>query len=143
MLRSVVLPGDLPGLLVLEAALFPRFMWSERLLEAELGRGPGWVIGYVPVAYVLARVDGPIVDITRLGVTPAWQGRGFGAELLEKVIGLGKETMLTVEKANTRALKLYLRHGFRIAGALSCDAWVMRRPRQSARAEYSVPQLHR
>lgn len=143
MVRPVVVPGDLAALLLLEVVLFPDNAFSERLLTHELTVGQGWAVGSPARAYALTRDDG-IIDITRLGVLPGHQRQGLGSALLDHVIGLGKETMLTVEKANTSALRLYLRHGFQIAGELRRNgAWVMRRPAQRARAVYSVPHAQR
>jgi [ribosomal protein S18]-alanine N-acetyltransferase len=143
MIRPAVVPGDLPALLLLELVLFPGNAFGERLLEHELTTGRGWVVGSPAYGYALTRDDG-IIDVTRLGVLPDWQGKGVGSALLDHVIGLGKETMLTVEKANVRALRLYLRRGFEISGDLrKTGAWVMRRPAQSARALYSAPQAQR
>lgn len=153
MVRPVVLPRDLPALLRLETLLFPDHSWGERLLQHQLEQGRGWVASLDDSganAYALARDDGPIIDITRLGVAPEWHRRGLGSQLLKAVIGIGKDTMLTVEKRNAVALKLYLAHGFRIAGQLTGaqawhegGAWVMRRSRHIVRAENSAPHAHR
>jgi [ribosomal protein S18]-alanine N-acetyltransferase len=143
-IRPVVLPDDLPALLELETALFGGDnSLGEGLLRRELEIGFGWVIGTPAYAYALVRADGPLIDLTRIGVLPAWQGNGLGPALLEKVLSLGKETMLTVRKDNRRALKIYMAHGFQIVSHHPTDAWVMRRPIQSARAENSAPQAHR
>jgi ribosomal protein S18 acetylase RimI-like enzyme len=139
--RALQLPDDLPALLELEGLLFPRNAMGERLLAEELRGGYGWGIGSPLYAYVLAREDGRVVDITRLGVTPGHHGKGIGSQLLEKVISLGKESMLIVEMGNLRALKLYLRYGFTITGKLpTSEAWLMQRPAQKACEVYSVPQ---
>lgn len=142
MIRTVVLPDDLPAILLLEQTLFPENYIGEVLLRGEIEVGLAWVIGQPAYAYALVRTDGSLVDLTRLGVLPEWQGCGLGHKLLDKVLGLGKETMLTVSKINQRALALYLRYGFRIV-AHHPAAWVMRRPRYSTRTEYSTPQAHR
>jgi ribosomal protein S18 acetylase RimI-like enzyme len=143
MIRPVVIPDDLPALLRLEEALFGDNNMGEALLKKEIELGLAWVIGTPAYAYALVRPDGPLVDLTRLGVLPAWQGYGLGSALLERVLALGKETMLTVRKDNLRALKLYLAYAFQIVGHHPSDAWVLRRSGQSERAEYSVPQAHR
>lgn len=128
-------------LLQLEAVLFPHNALGERLLAQEIELGLAWVVGAPAYGYVLTRDDGYIVDVTRLGVAPAQQGRGVGSRLLKAALQLGRDTMLTVEKWNTRALNLYRRSGFIIVGSLvTSDAWVMKRAAQNACETYSVPQ---
>jgi len=127
MLRPLLVPEDVAAVACLESVLFPHNAMSEQLLEREAEAGFAWVIGSPPYAYALARDDGLLIDITRLGVAPLRHGQGCGSLLLDKILNLGRETILTVEKCNRRALRLYLRHGFFITGTLvTSDAWVMR-----------------
>ena len=127
MIRPVVLPDDLSAIALLEEALFPENNMGERMLLREMREGRAWVSGEPIHAYALVRQDGDIVDLIRLGVLPGWQNQGIGSRLLDAVLGLDEETMLTVEKRNHAAIRLYLAKGFGIAGALP-EAWVMRRP---------------
>lgn len=120
---------DVPALLTLEELLFPNAM-AERMLEHEVGRGWGWVEeiqeGRI-VGYALVRSDGPLLDLTRLGVDPTHQGRGVGKRLLEKVLEDGRDIILTVKKNNAHAIGLYRKYNFEIVGHLaSANAWVMR-----------------
>lgn len=64
--------------------------------------------------------------LSDLAVFPAYQGRGWGQELLSYCVNyslsLGKSKLtLDVETSNTKALNLYLREGFSIAKAT--DFW--------------------
>ena len=120
---------DAPQLVDLEALLFTNAM-APSMLGRELSYGPCFVIGEPVVAYALVREQSTMVDLLRLGVLPSMQGRGYGRKLLEHVVALGKDTMLTVLKENTRALHLYRSVGFSIVGELRVDgafAWVMLR----------------
>lgn len=125
---------DIPRLLELEQ-LFDNAM-TEPMLARELSAGSGGVFfspqtGTV-LGYVLLRYDQGLLDITRLGVDPAAQGQGIGPRLLEYALSEGHEAMLTVRKNNKRALRLYLKYGFKIAGHITVsDAWVLRRPAPS------------
>ena len=129
MIRLADLIHDAPRLVDLEALLFTNAM-APSMLGRELSYGPCFVIGEPVVAYALVREQPEVVDLLRLGVLPSAQGQGYGRKLLEHVIALGKDTMLTVLKENARALHLYKSAGFSIVGELRVDgalAWVMLR----------------
>lgn len=116
----------------LEILLFPSNCMNERTISNEIAAGECWLVldhqKENVWGYCLVRRDGELLDILRLGVVPEHQGQGIATLLLEKAIEAGQPTMLTVKKDNRRALKLYLRHGFRIVGQLASDnGWVMRR----------------
>ena len=118
---------DIDDIAGLEALLFDNSM-SPMMLTRELEVGQGFVIGTPLEAYALVREDGELLDLTRLAVQPAHQGRGLGAALLEHIIHLGRPVMLTVKKDNARALRLYRSRGFEIAGHVTAaSAWVLRR----------------
>ena len=81
----------------------------------------GVVAGYV--LYVNA-VE--CVDLSRLAVSPVYEGCGIGTALLQHVLDLGRPVLLCVEKTNQRALTLYKKHGFHVVGDYSSDnRWVM------------------
>lgn len=118
---------DVPVVVEMEEELFPENSMGERTLSTELSLGMGWVDDDPISGYLLARYDGGVLDITRLGVSPRARRRGVGTKLLEKALELGHPTILTVRKDNEAALRLYWKLGFGIVGHLPlADAWVMR-----------------
>lgn len=118
---------DADELATLEAELFPDNCLNEYTLAREISLGSGWCCTEAGgiVAYVLCRGNSYLVDIMRLGVLPAYQGRGLGTRLLRYAIEQAEHTMLTVLEENERALRLYRRHGFEIVGRLNGRGWVM------------------
>lgn len=128
---------DADVLASLDAQLFPENALNETTIANEIKHGMGWVIEVADeiVAYVLVRDDHQILDILRLGTRADYQKAGFGTELLERVLREDQQAMLTVKKSNRPALRLYLRHGFEIAGHLKeNDSWVMVRKATSSAA---------
>lgn len=118
---------DLECVCALELVLFPDNALSPLMLEHELTASWVFLLGDPVVAYAIVGRDGELLDLLRLGVDPAHQGRGAGARLLRHVLSLAQPVMLTVRKDNTRALRLYRKHGFELAGHFSEGAsWVMR-----------------
>lgn len=115
----------------LEMVLFPENCLNEYTLARELTLGKGFAIldeGHI-IAYMLCRGDAQLLDVMRLGVLPPYQGRGMGTRLLRRALELSESVMLTVVPTNTRALRLYHRHGFEIIGLLKdSSGWVMRTP---------------
>lgn len=114
----------------LEAAIFPEDCLNQLALRVELERGFGWmeVDGLDATGYVLARRDGDLVDILRLGVLPHARGQGLGRRLLETVLVEAPRAMLTVKKWNVPAMKLYRSAGFKVVGDLASHmSWVMLR----------------
>lgn len=76
------------------------------------------VNGY-PVGYVVAYVEGKIAHIISLAINPKWRRKGIGERLMlgmtECVRKSGVvEIRLEVREANTEALKLYEKLGYRI-----------------------------
>lgn len=127
--------GDTSRLLDLEVMLFDNSM-APSLFERERALGTCLVIGTPVFAYALVREQPEIVDLLRLGVLPVEQGKGYGRQLVEHVLAMGKDVMLTVRKSNQQAMWLYVSLGFRIVGELRADGstgWVMR---------YSLPTSH-
>ncbi len=94
-----------------ELVNYPRYCWVEELA--------GDVIGYA-----LARPQGDLLDLLRLGVQTEYQNIGYGTTLLRTVVNSSPTVMLTVQKKN-RAIKFYLRHGLYIVGDLG-ESWVMK-----------------
>lgn len=127
---------DLDGISEIEQLFFPNSM-SPRQLELELAAG-GIIIekeGDGPVCgYAIYRQEDGLLDLLRLGVHPEHQGRKIGSRILQRLLETEEHAILTVGKANERALRLYLKFGFQITGHLSHEAsWVMewRRPSTS------------
>lgn len=100
--------------------------FNERTIALEIESGGGWVIGDPIIGYALTQRDGDLLDLTRLGVHPDYQGKGFGAALLETVLKGNPKVFLTVRKDNKPAVSLYRHHGFRIVGEHhEASAWLM------------------
>jgi [ribosomal protein S18]-alanine N-acetyltransferase len=117
-------PADAPAVARLEAACFPD-PWSEAVLEAAFGRptfaawgidAPGGL-----VAYATLHLIGDELEILNVAVDRAWRGQGLGGRLLGCVLqqtdkmGMNRG-YLEVRAGNEPAKRLYLRHGFVVAG---------------------------
>lgn len=108
---------DAARVAALDAELFPEICWNENTVRREIQLGWGLVAsdpkGKI-LGYLLARLDGQIADITRVGVTKKFQRRGFGRLLLRAAIDVaeGGPLMLTVRRDNEAAKKLYLQERF-------------------------------
>ena len=117
----------------MEMVLFSDNCFNEATLRREIELGEGWVIydGEQLVGYLLAKRSGmpkrneSILDILRLGVRSSHQGKGIGTRMLKETLD-ENDAMLCVRRGNTRAIKLYYHHGFRILGHTE-DSWVMLR----------------
>lgn len=129
---------DADELAELERQLFPENCLNEFTLAREIALGSGWcfIEGGDIVAYVLCRGDNYLIDIMRLGVLPAWQGRGLGTDLLKQAVAQAEHSMLTVLPENERALRLYRRHGFEIVGRLNGHGWVLGTVRPGSRGHF-------
>jgi GNAT superfamily N-acetyltransferase len=76
----------------------------------------GEIVGVASLAPV-----GDRCKLRTLFVTPSQQGNGIGPELLKQVLSWrpSKETFLNVATYNQRAITLYERFGFKIAGPIA------------------------
>jgi len=124
----LALQSDAERIAEIDAELFPGNAFSRQQVYQEIVdyKGFSWVeecAGDV-VGYAIARPQGDLLDLLRLGVRSEYQGHGIDAELLAFVVKSSPVVMLTVQK-NNRAIKFYLRHDLRIVGDLG-DAWVMK-----------------
>jgi GNAT superfamily N-acetyltransferase len=75
----------------------PRLLWALTFIERKHPRAPHW---YLPI----------------IGVTPAWQGRGYGSALLGATLRrFDRERAPAYLEASTpRNVALYERHGFKV-----------------------------
>ena len=78
--------------------------------------------GAVGLAAVDPIVDGP--ELLSIGISPDYEGKGYGSEAFDRVIefirtkpfGDSDRVVLTCNKDNTRAMKLYESKGFSASG---------------------------
>lgn len=127
--------NDADELAELEKQLFPDNCLNEFTLAREIALGSGWCFTEADdiVAYMLCRGNDYLTDIMRLGVLPAFEGRGLGSSLLTRAMMLSCHTMLTVAPENERALRLYHHMGFEIVGLLKDNSgWVMGKAHQQS-----------
>jgi len=130
-MRSVT-REDVPAIAELEMELFPGNCFNERTLSREIDAGGGVVIydGSELIAYLLARWDWSILDITRVGVRAEHQGSGLGTKmLLDTMNSSHMDVILCAAKDNIVAVRLYHQLGFKIIGQL-WRSWVMIRPKE-------------
>lgn len=120
MIRPMTM-DDLPQVFAIEKELFASY-WSQRDFEYELSENEfarlfvkevdGTVIGFVGIREIFDRGE-----ITNLAVSSAYQGQGYGKEMLLYAINkMQKDRMeavfLEVRVSNRKALALYYKHGF-------------------------------
>jgi len=108
----------------LECELFPDNCWNSRTIVDQLDAG--WVAerdGLI-VGYALVAKSDALADLLRLGVTEPYRRQGLAGQLIELSLA-NHPAILTVQKGNP-AIRLYCRHGFKVAGVIE-SAWLMRR----------------
>ncbi len=116
--------GDMAPLAMLDGRAFdPVWHWTAQDLAELLMRGPiltaqidGTLAGYLSLL-----LDAEHATIARLGVDPAWQGRGIGHMLLLEALRLAQQAgatraILNTQATNQRSQHLYRRFGFRPTG---------------------------
>jgi [ribosomal protein S18]-alanine N-acetyltransferase len=144
-------PADLDQVLELERAVFGDEAWTRQMLAGELQQQPasrcylvaddaGCIAGYAGL--LGAGWQG---DVLTLAVATTRWGNGIGSALLEALLAEAArrgctEVFLEVRADNTRAQRLYRRHGFTEIGIRRGyyqpsgeDAVVMRRSLSGAR----------
>lgn len=122
---------DIPEICAIDYELFPDNNFNETTLRKEITEGLSYLLhvdGEL-AGYTLLRFElGGITDILRLGVRERFRRHGLGTVLLDNALRLGKTTMLTVRKGNDPAIRLYLKHGFKITGSMpQAYSWLMTR----------------
>lgn len=113
--------SDLPALLDLDNRTFEH-LWhkSGGTISEALARAASFTVALVGgqiVAYQWCEMYGQHAHLTRLAVDPNYQGRGIGAQLLQRamveVLGLGATLItLNTQENNQRSQTLYKRFGF-------------------------------
>lgn len=133
-LASVI--DDVDDLCTIDYELFPENNFNERTLSKQLTAGAGWVVrvsGHLAGYCLCSPTKGGLIDILRLGVREPARRTGVATQLLQTVIGLGHDVMLSVRKGNVPAINLYHKHGFRITGSMPQHySWVMRLKKTSS-----------
>lgn len=121
-----IVPQDATAIAELEEDLFPDNCFNSKTLEKEILAGLGTVHydSNVLVGYWFGRNGNGLTDILRLGVRESHQGQGLGKALLCHATGPTGKYMLTVRKDNEAAIKLYLKHEFRII-ADTGESWIL------------------
>lgn len=71
-----------------------------------------------PVGFLAFKEDGEKIDVQAIVVTPTFQGKGVGKELMNTLLKVneGKELRLVTHPYNTKAIIFYLKSGFQIEG---------------------------
>lgn len=120
------LPEDVEELAELEARLFLENCFNAYTLRQELRFSRCWVIeaGGQLAGYLLARMDGDLVDILRVGVREESRRQGLAYRLMLKALSLAPRATLMVKKGNMPAMSLYKELGFKITGTLH-ESWLM------------------
>lgn len=110
----------------LEILLFPDNCMNEHSIELELEAGKAWV-EEEGAGYILTRWGPDFIDILRLGVHPSHQREGHGRRLLQEVLRQADlPLMLTVDRENRGARRLYEREGFeKVASMPQNNALIM------------------
>jgi ribosomal-protein-alanine N-acetyltransferase len=116
----------LPQVLDLEEELFAPECWTEELFWSELAQGENrWYAVLFEESNLLAygglALGGDDAYVQTIGVTRRAQGRGLGAQLLEKMIEIAAARSahrigLEVRDDNDVAQRLYARHDFEAVG---------------------------
>ena len=117
--------GDLPQVKLVEDACFGREAYPyHALAELMLSFGHLFLVAKLNgrvVGYVSATLVGGHGHIVSIAVLPEHWGRGIGSRLLGEVLrrledGGAKRVFLEVRVDNHRAIRLYRKFGFRVAG---------------------------
>lgn len=110
----------------IEQRTFPDYPLSYGDLITHLGKGArGWIIksGGKIIAYVLVTIGNHQAHLLKLGVTPEHRGKGLGKKLLERVVGLARqsgarELVLEVAESNAAAIRFYANREMKEQGRL-------------------------
>ena len=115
--------ADVRAVLDIERRAY-KYHWTEGIFRDCLRVGYGcWVMelnGAIAGYGVLSLVVGE-AHLLNICVAPEWQGKGYGARLLDHFMDLARERrasqmLLEVRPSNTAALELYRKRGFNEVG---------------------------
>jgi GNAT superfamily N-acetyltransferase len=123
---ATLTPHRLPELMALEQVSFP-WIWrygSAFFQEAAVTPGRRLLLAYQQstlIGYLIITLHGSFGHLDRLAVHPAFQHRGYGAELLRHALGEmttrgATAAGLSTQKDNYRSQRLYESFGFRRTG---------------------------
>lgn len=119
------LPEDAEEISQLEMEFFPEDWLNPWSVRQEMRHDHVWVTGDGEVTgYLIARVEGDLVDILRVGVRKDQRGNGLGFRLMTKAMSMAPRAVLMVRRDNEAAIGLYLGLGFRIVGQFG-KSWTM------------------
>ena len=121
-----------PGIIsVAQIAYMLARMYAAEVIQRELAAGVRWELAHLdgePVGFLSCTRDATqqLLKLNKLYLLPAHHGRGHGRAMLDRVKEIAAELhatriLLTVNKANTRALRAYERAGFRTIDAIVTD----------------------
>ena len=106
-------------------------MFAAAVIQRELAAGVRWELAHLdgePIGFLSCTHDAmqQLLKLNKLYLLPAHHGRGHGRAMLEHVKTFAVELcatriLLTVNKANARALRAYERAGFRTIDAIVTD----------------------
>lgn len=108
------------------------WMYAPERIASELARGVRWGLATdpagIPVGFLAweAEADTGRVQLHKLYLDPAWQGRGQGQRMLGHVAEAARragarEIRLRVNRRNERALRAYRRAGFEVVEDVRVD----------------------
>jgi ribosomal-protein-alanine N-acetyltransferase len=116
--------NEMAQLAMLDGRAFdPVWHWTAQDLTELLLRGPIFVahVDGMLAGYLSLLLAADSATVARLGVDPAWQGRGIGHTLLWEAMRLAQQAgapraLLNTQATNQRSQQLYRRFGFRPTG---------------------------
>ncbi len=108
------------------------FGWVKDKIERNIESYKTVHVDGVKVGYFCLLDDGERLELDDIHIFDSFQGRGYGAQVLEHVVSraqhMRKDVFLYVFKHNQRAIALYKRHGFEIVENVAESRYVMARP---------------
>lgn len=99
-----------------ERILDDPYRWTARVALAGSPGSAGYVVGFA-----VAMIAPPDMELSKIGLEPAWQGKGIAKLLLKEVLRYAvvcrcTSCFLEVRPSNHRAIAFYQAHGFEVYG---------------------------